>query len=157
DAAMLRFTNVICHSGNVTSYTIHTCRLKALQRNKIGLFFNATLNYKVKQLTLHFQSVKKANGYKPWLYNYSVDCCDYLRKRNNPVFNILTNLTKEYTNMIHTCPFEGPLTINGLFVKPSSIPLPLPTGEYGILTTWKFDKNLVVIINVYFEFIEDII
>ncbi|KAH8265668.1 hypothetical protein KR044_004179, partial [Drosophila immigrans] len=156
EASMLRFTNLVCHSGNISLYTLHTCRLKALQRNKIALYLNATLNYRTNHVFLNFQLVKKANGYKPWLYNYSLDCCDYLRRRNNPVLNIISNILKEYSNFIHPCPFEGTQLITGLYLTPSTIPVPLPSGEYGILVTFTFDNDVNVILNAYFEFIEGI-
>ncbi|KAH8271852.1 hypothetical protein KR044_008164, partial [Drosophila immigrans] len=156
DATTIRFTNFICHSGNITNYPIHTCRLKAVQRNKIALYYNGTLNIRANRLTLHFQFVKKANGYKPWLHNYTVDFCDYLRRRNNPILNMLTNAVKDYGNLVHPCPFEGPLLMTGLYLTPRSVPVPFPTGEYGVLTTWKFHNIADIIINVYFEFIEDL-
>ncbi|KAH8311917.1 hypothetical protein KR044_008546, partial [Drosophila immigrans] len=172
---ILRFTNLVCRSGNISSFPIHTCRLKALQRNKVALFFNATSTYLVNHITGHFQFVKKANGYKPWLYNISADLCEFLRKRNNPIINMVLNIVKNNTNLIHPCPFkvslnlvqldyfnfencfpQGPALITGLYLKPNTIPLPMPTGEYGILTSWKFDKIVNVDVNVYFEFIEDL-
>ncbi|KAH8274873.1 hypothetical protein KR044_002292, partial [Drosophila immigrans] len=156
DAAVVKFTNIVCHSTNSTIYIINTCRLKALQRNKIVLYYNATAHYKITHLSLHFQIVKKANGYKPWLYNYYMDCCDYLKRRNNPVLNMVTNIIKESSNFIHPCPFEGPELITGLYLKPNSIPLPLPTGEYGVENTFTLNNVTVVKLNVYFELIEDV-
>ncbi|KAH8302037.1 hypothetical protein KR044_002006, partial [Drosophila immigrans] len=155
-ATILKFTNINCHSGNSTVYTIHTCRLKAVSRNKIAMNLNATLNYKASRVYLHYQVVKKANGYRPWLYNISVECCDYLKRRNNPIVNMLSNIIKEYSNFIHPCPFEGRLFLTGLYLKPTSIPLPMPSGEYGSLFTLNFDNMVDVHINVYFEVIEDL-
>ncbi|KAH8274861.1 hypothetical protein KR044_000382, partial [Drosophila immigrans] len=156
DAVTLRFTNLICHSTHPSKYSIQICRLKALQRNKIALNFNGTAHYTVNKVTLDFQILKKANGYKPWLYNYHVDCCEYLKRHNHPVLNIVTNILKEYTNSIHPCPFEGTQYINGLYLKPNSIPLPLPTGEYGLIMKIKLDDIVDVVFKIYFEFIEDL-
>ncbi|KAH8358832.1 hypothetical protein KR093_002778, partial [Drosophila rubida] len=155
EAVAIRFTNVFCKSSNKTRYVVNTCRLRAIKRNKYIFNYDATIIYELCDVKVNVQLVKRANGYKPWLYNLTIDACEFLRKRNNPIIKLIYNIFKDYSNLNHSCPYNGPVLIDGLYLQPGAIRVPMPTGEYGVMTTWIFDSTMKTYANVYFEFIED--
>ncbi|CAD7014424.1 unnamed protein product [Ceratitis capitata] len=90
---------------------------------------------------VNFSLLKKANGYKPFLYNITFDGCKYLRSRTNPIIIYLHSLFELYSNINHTCPY-GPndfvvekLPISHIQRYVSDI-LPLPQGQYMFHSTW---------------------
>ncbi|XP_051862465.1 uncharacterized protein LOC127565835 [Drosophila albomicans] len=119
--------------------------------------YDATLLYELYNVKVNVQMVKRANGYKPWLYNITVDACEFQRRRNNPMIKMVFNIFKNYSNLNHPCPYRDSVHLYGLYLKPQLIPIPLPTGEYGLLTTWNFDNKTISTVNLYFEFKEDAI
>ncbi|KAH8385333.1 hypothetical protein KR093_010533, partial [Drosophila rubida] len=54
--------------------------------------------------------VKRANGYKPWLYNLTIDACEFQRRRNNPIIKLIFNIFKDYSNLNHSCPYKVSIT-----------------------------------------------
>ncbi|EDW14840.2 uncharacterized protein Dmoj_GI24475 [Drosophila mojavensis] len=105
NASTIRLTNFICQSHNESWISVHVCRLKAINRNKIVLNFNATMHNTCYELSTTLQLYKKANGYKPWLYNSSVDICKFTRKPYNPFAIMIYKVMRQYSNMNHTCPY----------------------------------------------------
>ncbi|KAH8311916.1 hypothetical protein KR044_008547, partial [Drosophila immigrans] len=168
----VKFTNVECQSQNLSWVVMHHCRLKAINRNRVDFNFNSTILYPVYNLSVRTQLFKKANGYKPWLIDVSVDVCLFLRRNNHPFVKIVYDIFRPSSNINHTCPYvvsrkqnaifisndniysQGPIIVAGLHLKPNSIPLPLPTGDYCLVIKWKFDRRLQAISKFYFEYIE---
>ncbi|KAH8310463.1 hypothetical protein KR044_001535, partial [Drosophila immigrans] len=151
------FTNAFCKSSNQSRYMINICRLRAIKRNKYIFNFDATIIDEIRDVKVNLQVVKKANGYKPWLYNFTFDACEFQRRRNNPMLKMVFNIFKDFSNLNHSCPYRGSIEVTGLYLKPQSIPVPMPTGEYGLLTTWVFNQNkFTSYVNLYFEYVEDL-
>lgn len=56
-------------------------------------------------MSVRVQMLKKANGYKPWLYDVSLDACEFLRKPSNTFVILLVKQFKNFTNMFdQKCP-----------------------------------------------------
>lgn len=49
--------------------------------------------------------VKRLSGYKPFLFDVTIDACQFLRKRNNPVIKMFYSFIKDYSTLNHTCPY----------------------------------------------------
>ncbi|XP_051862800.1 uncharacterized protein LOC127565915 [Drosophila albomicans] len=154
DAISVKFSNLECESKNQSWIIVHTCRLKAINRKRVDVNFNSTILHPVNILHVHCQVLKKANGYKPWLIDYTVDGCAFLRKNNHPFVKIVYDLFKSKSNINHTCPY-GPIIVKDLYLTPNSIPLPFPTGDYCLLLEWKFDRRIQIITKYCMEYIED--
>ena len=61
----------------------------------------------VTNVTVGVAILKRANGWKPFLYNISVDACKFLKARvKNPVALYMSSLFLSYTNFNHNCPFD---------------------------------------------------
>ncbi|KAH8248360.1 hypothetical protein KR032_002003, partial [Drosophila birchii] len=155
NASRFRFTNFVCDSLNESVLLMHKCRLKAVRRDRITLNFNGTLQQTVNNVRVHGQMFKRANGYKPWLYNVTMDGCRFMRKPYEPVVILVYNLFKQFSNFNKLCPYDGPVYVMGFHLLGSQIPVPLPSGEYLILIKWYTDKTLIISTGIHFSFEEN--
>ncbi|XP_022226173.1 uncharacterized protein LOC111076594 [Drosophila obscura] len=156
DAVVFKFTNLVCQSYNQSWFVFHNCRLKAVSRNIVVFNANGTVLYPVNDISVRGRIFKRANGYRPWLYDVTFDACRYLRKPNNPLIAMVYGLFKQYSNINHTCPFVGPQIVKDFYLRTDLMPLPLPTGDYLLSLQWLFDKKLQFDTNVSFAFVEDL-
>ncbi|XP_017124462.1 uncharacterized protein LOC108144287 [Drosophila elegans] len=153
DTYFVKMTNAVCKSYNESWVVIHYCRLKAHSRNKTSLNINATFLEPANNIFVKVKLMKKANGYKPFLIDLTIDACEFMRKRNNPVVKIIYKMIKDVSTVNHTCPYVGLQTVSDFY--DIRIPVPLPTGEYLLLGDWIFDAKAQFATNVYFTFVED--
>ncbi|ALC41231.1 maker47, partial [Drosophila busckii] len=101
----VKFSNAVCESGNQSKLRVYQCRLRAINRHRIDFNYNATLFMDHTTFRLYAQMFKKENGFKPWLFNTTVDICRFFRKPYNPFFIIVYKAIKDYTSFNHTCPY----------------------------------------------------
>ncbi|KAH8286136.1 hypothetical protein KR054_003184, partial [Drosophila jambulina] len=106
DSVTYKLTNFKCEAYENSFVTINQCRLKAISRNKTILNFNATLAHPATAILMEYQMLKRANGYKPWLFNMKVDGCRFMRRPYDPITVLIYNSYKKYSNVNHTCPFK---------------------------------------------------
>ncbi|EDW60083.2 uncharacterized protein [Drosophila virilis] len=151
-AAVCKMTNAICESRNESWVTIEKCRLRAVSRTKTPLTIEIMVLYPAYEIHVNAQLLKKANGYKPWLVNYTADACAFMRRANHPFIKIIYDLIKEYSTINHTCPYVARQMLKDFIVDPAKLMLPLPSGEYLLLLTWMFNKKPQFVTNVYFTF-----
>ncbi|XP_016987788.1 uncharacterized protein LOC108050575 [Drosophila rhopaloa] len=157
NAVVFKFTNVICESYNTSWFVFHNCRLKAVSRNKVLLNINGTVLHPAYDITLHAQMFKRANGYKPWLFDLKFDGCQYMRHRSIPFANLVFGLFKEFSNFNHTCPYMGSQIVKDFYLRYKLLRLPFPTGDYMLTVRWFFDQKMQFDTNVSFMFVEDIL
>ncbi|EDX08556.1 uncharacterized protein LOC6736070 [Drosophila simulans] len=146
-------TNAVCKSYNQSWVVIHYCRLKAYSRTKTSLNVNATFVEPAKKISLHLKLMKKANGYKPFLVDYTFDACEFMKRHNHPVTKIVWNIIRNVSTVNHTCPYEGLQVVSDF--HNIEVPVPLPSGEYLILFDWLFDLRPQFATNVYFTYSEE--
>ncbi|XP_022213589.1 uncharacterized protein LOC111068431 [Drosophila obscura] len=157
DAVVFKFTNVVCESFNKSWFVFHNCRLKAVSRTKVTFNMNATILHPTNDIFIHAKVFKRANGYKPWLFDVNFDACLYLRRRSIPFVSLVYGLVKEFSNINHTCPYVGPQIIKDFYLKPELLRLPIPTGDYMLSLQWLFNKKPQFDTNVSFTFVEDLL
>ncbi|KAH8263263.1 hypothetical protein KR044_006512, partial [Drosophila immigrans] len=157
EGVVFKFTNVVCESYNKSWVVINKCRLYAISRNKTIFNFNGTVLHPVYNIFTEMEILKKANGYKPWIFKATMDACRFVKKSYNPVVVIIYSLFKQFSNINHTCPYMGDQIIKGFYLRPELLlGLPVPSGEYLLTMTWLFNKKRQFCTNVYFEFTEDL-
>ncbi|XP_062136790.1 uncharacterized protein LOC133846069, partial [Drosophila sulfurigaster albostrigata] len=154
EAVIFKFSNVVCKSFNESWFLFHQCRIKAVKRNVNTLNFNGTVLYPAYNIFVHLQVFKKANGYKPWLVNVTVDGCRFIKKPNSPVALLIFNLFKDFSNFNHSCPYMGSQLVQGFYLRHELLKLPLPSGEYLLAINWLFDRRPQFKTDVYFVFTE---
>ncbi|KAH8293477.1 hypothetical protein KR054_000818, partial [Drosophila jambulina] len=162
----VEITNVKCISLDPKFADFEYCILKSVNRSykyistKVKLFEKPITKVKV-----NLELMKRYNGYKPFLYNITVDACRYLKNpASNPIAGYMYGFFRDHSNMNHTCPFDvrtinkkrpmvknifnlqhdlilEKLTIN--FVNQHvTNDLPFPTGDYLIQSNWlAYDIN----------------
>ncbi|XP_016946448.1 uncharacterized protein LOC108022118 [Drosophila biarmipes] len=155
EAPFVKMTNAVCKSYNKSWVAVHYCRLKAYSRNKTSLHINVTLSEPAYRISVHMKMMKKANGYKPFLVDYTIDACEFMRRRNQPVAKIIWNLIKDVSTVNHTCPYMGLQMISDF--HRIEVPVGLPSGDYLLLLDWIFEGKPQFATNVYFTFVEDLI
>ncbi|KAH8330342.1 hypothetical protein KR067_001571, partial [Drosophila pandora] len=157
DGISLRFSNFVCQSYNASSTIVNYCRLKAVSRDRVVLHYNATFLHPIHTAAVRLKAFKRESGFKPWLLETTIDCCRYMRKTYNPLARLVYKTVKEFTNINHSCPYEGDQIVNGFYVKPELIILPVPSGTYMISLKWFLNQMHQLDTNVTFEIIEDLI
>ncbi|XP_044249227.1 uncharacterized protein [Drosophila takahashii] len=155
EAPFVKMTNAVCESYNKSWVVFHYCRLKAYSRNKTSLNINATFLQPANNIFIKLRIMKKANGYKPFLFDYTFDACEFMRKRNKPFTKIIWNMIKDVSTVNHTCPYEGLQTVSDF--HHIHFPVPWPSGEYLLLADWIFYAKRQFVTNVYFTFVEDLL
>lgn len=136
---------------------------------------NGTLHYPAYRIKIHGKLFKKANGYKPWLYERTVDACKFMLHKSDPLVSVLYNLMKDFTNINHSCPYvvsqqlsmiavclinklwQGPQIIKDFYLKPELMRVPVPTGEYLLALKWYLDAKPQFGTNFSASFVEDIL
>ncbi|KAH8251838.1 hypothetical protein KR038_009357, partial [Drosophila bunnanda] len=155
-AVVFKMTNAVCESYNKSWVEFGLCRLRAVSRNKVCFNVNATLLHPVHDVIIKAQLMKKANGYKPWLYSVNFDGCQFFRRRNNALIRIVWELFREYSTLNHSCPYVGLQQVKDFYLRSEKLPTPIPTGDYLLLIDWLFNKKPQAATNVYFTFVEDL-
>ncbi|XP_053964331.1 uncharacterized protein LOC128867252 [Anastrepha ludens] len=144
-----KFTNVQCSTFDEKFVEFEMCRLRAVKRdvNELSLmtrFLNTT--ELTRNVTIRLQLMKKASGYKPFLYDISADLCEYMDKRNHTFLNIIFNVFGA-----HTCPLSNELVIEHMKFPTDMLKvLPLPLGEYAIFATLATGGKNRAEVKVYF-------
>ncbi|XP_017020929.1 uncharacterized protein [Drosophila kikkawai] len=152
----VEFTNIKCTSLDTDFTDIDYCFLKSVNRSykylslKIKLFKTPITKVKV-----NVELMKRYSGYKPFLYNVTVDACQFLKNtKSNPIAFYLHGFFREFSNMNHTCPFDHDLIVEKLSVdrinRHVTEVLPFPTGDYLFRSNWiAYDINRAKV-DVYF-------
>ncbi|XP_054085912.1 uncharacterized protein LOC105214843 [Zeugodacus cucurbitae] len=108
--AKVDFYNTECTVTDRSYVYFDTCRIKAV--NRTYKYFSMCAKFPRRQavhnISMAFALLRKANGYKPFLYNFTVDACKYMKKRNNPVINYFHSWFEKYSTINRTCPY-GPV------------------------------------------------
>ncbi|KAH8353967.1 hypothetical protein KR067_006198, partial [Drosophila pandora] len=153
----VEFRNVNCQSLDKDFSDIEYCFLKSV--NRTYKYFSLKVNLfqvPVTKVKVNIALYKRFNGYKPFLYNLTVDGCKFVNNpKANPVALFFFNLFKEVSNMNHSCPYNHDvivekLTSDIMFNSFSKI-LPFPDGDYLIKSYWFGNGKNRAVVEVYFS------
>ncbi|KAH8252447.1 hypothetical protein KR032_000002, partial [Drosophila birchii] len=169
------FTNIKCDSLDTSFSAFEYCLLKSVNRtykygslkvkllqvpvDKIKVYcYYENNNHKSAIMTIKLQLnlalYKRLNGYKPFLYNVTIDACKFIQNRNSsPVAAFIFNLFSPYSNMNHTCPYDHDVIVekaptSHLNDQLTRI-LPFPPGDYGFYSIWYAYGIPRATVNVY--------
>ncbi|XP_017080109.1 uncharacterized protein LOC108113914 [Drosophila eugracilis] len=154
--SLVEFTNIQCTSLGEDFADFEYCVLKSVNRSfkyislKVKLF-----KLPITKIKVNFALLKRYSGYKPFLYNITVDACKVIKNpKYNPVMDFFYSCFKDFSNMNHTCPFDHDIILEKLPIayvntKFTAV-LPFPVGDYLFQTSWiAYDVNRANV-NVYF-------
>ncbi|XP_044250418.1 uncharacterized protein [Drosophila takahashii] len=141
--SLVEFTNIKCESVDKDFCEIDYCFLKSVNRTyKYVSVKVKLLRIPVTRIKVNFAVYKRLNGYKPFLYNLTLDACKFLKApRSNPVANYFYNFFNNVSNMNHSCPYDHDIvmekmTYSSVYHQFSDI-LPFPEGNYMLEIHWK--------------------
>ncbi|KAH8281789.1 hypothetical protein KR054_002950, partial [Drosophila jambulina] len=151
----VEFTNFVCTAMNKKFVDIDYCVLKAINRTYKYLSTKLTIYDKpITNAMVNFAVYKRANGYKPFLYNITVDACKFLKnQKSNPVVQYFFGFIKDITNANHSCPYYEDIIVEKLSLAivnhQVTAVLPVPEGEYLVNIDWTGNKKATVNFKVY--------
>uniref|UniRef100_A0A1I8PF82 Uncharacterized protein n=1 Tax=Stomoxys calcitrans TaxID=35570 RepID=A0A1I8PF82_STOCA len=129
----LKFTNLECETFNKSVASFEKCQLKALGRHNVSANVNIKINVlPVDNVMLNAQLFHKGSGYRPFLYNDTLDFCRFMKNPKRWMFwKIVWDAVKPHTNMNHTCPVDHDIVVANLSLSPDMIKLiPFPANSY---------------------------
>ncbi|XP_013110300.2 uncharacterized protein LOC106089079 [Stomoxys calcitrans] len=88
----------------------------------------------INNITLNVQFFQKGNGYRPFLYNNTMDLCEFFKHPKRFMFwKILYDCFRPYSNVNHTCPYDHDIIIENLILNTEMMTLiPFPENDYMI-------------------------
>ncbi|XP_049315061.1 uncharacterized protein LOC125778988 isoform X2 [Bactrocera dorsalis] len=144
--AFTKLTNIDCKAFDKPFADFKSCRLHVPKRGEIALSLHVRLfQIPVNNVSVNLAFFKKVSGYRPFLYNVSVDFCSFMaNKKRFPFPNIFYSLFKKDSNINHTCPYNHDIIVKNLVLRDEMFGrLPVPAGEYlfklmvGAYNEWK--------------------
>ncbi|XP_017133542.1 uncharacterized protein LOC108150089, partial [Drosophila elegans] len=151
NVSKFEFTNVQCTSLDKQFDEFEHCYLKSVNRTYKYVYMKVNLfKTPVKKIKINLSLQKRFNGYRPFLFNITVDACRLLLNPSaNPTFNYFYGFLGNHTNVNHPCPFDHDLifdkiTTNLISHRMSKI-LPFPEGDYLMEVNWfAYDINRAI-------------
>ncbi|XP_017057385.1 uncharacterized protein LOC108098764 [Drosophila ficusphila] len=141
-SSKFEFANVKCTSLDKEFDEFEYCYIKSVNRSYkyVSLKVNL-LQTPIRKVKLQVGLYKKFSGYRPFMYNVTVDLCRFFKNpKSNPFIDYFFSFLRPYSNINHTCPYDNDLMIDKLpigFVQhQTSIVLPFPEGEYFVESRW---------------------
>ena len=106
--SLVAITNVDCEMHDKKFGSFEYCFIKSINRTYKYLSLKVLLYERpVSNVTAGFAILKRANGYKPFLYNVSFDGCKFMKgSRNNLIHSFFYSLFADYSNINHSCPYD---------------------------------------------------
>uniref|UniRef100_A0A1I8PVG5 Uncharacterized protein n=1 Tax=Stomoxys calcitrans TaxID=35570 RepID=A0A1I8PVG5_STOCA len=129
----VKFTNIQCEELDKSFVSFKNCSLKARARDTISFHLHAAmLKLPLTDIKINAQLFVKGNGYRPFMYNNSLDFCQFIKKPNRYMFwKIIYGLVKPFSNVNHTCPYNHDIIIDNMILKIEMFDLiPFPTNDY---------------------------
>ncbi|XP_043653731.1 uncharacterized protein LOC122620368 [Drosophila teissieri] len=124
------FTNVQCTSLDKTFADFEFCYLRSVNRS-----------YKYITLKVNLFKTPRYNGYRPFMFNITLDACRFLRNPDsNPVGKYFWEFFNSHSNLNHSCPYDHDLFVDKVSIdfvdhRVTKI-LPFPEGDYLLETHW---------------------
>ncbi|KAH8353627.1 hypothetical protein KR084_012259, partial [Drosophila pseudotakahashii] len=150
----VEFTNIKCMTTDKNFTEFEYCILKAKNRTYKYISGKIKLYDIINTVKVNFGLYKRFNGYKPFLYNQTLDACYFINhQKGNPVAKYLYEIVKGNTNINHTCPYNHDVFVEKLSTEiinhHITKVLPFPEGDYMFNTHWILNGKLSAKVQVY--------
>ncbi|XP_017020874.1 uncharacterized protein [Drosophila kikkawai] len=155
-ASTVEFTNVKCTSLDPKFVEFEYCYLKSVNRSYKYLSLKTKMFLlPIPKPNVNIEFLKRFSGYKPFLYNITVDVCRFMKNpKSNPIAAYFHGFFKNHSNMNHTCPYNHDIIIDRLSIsfmnQHLTEVLPFPIGDYLFQSNWIADGINRANVNVYF-------
>ncbi|XP_034478435.1 uncharacterized protein LOC117784736 [Drosophila innubila] len=150
--AQAKFKSLHCQIIDKNFGNLRVCEIKAINRTKNVINISYDLYKTVENdVQAQVQLFKRANGWHPFLYNFKLDVCKFLKKPNNLIGIIAFKYLKPFTNINHTCPFMAgsPIIVKNFELDVDNFRqrFPIDNGEYALTLSLFINKILVASFN----------
>ncbi|KAH8333383.1 hypothetical protein KR067_013106, partial [Drosophila pandora] len=136
------FTNVKCNATDPTFGNFRYCYIKAINRTYKYVsirYYSTQVPY--TNITVKLGLYKRFNGYKPFLYNITINACKFLKSpKTYPVLKFFFDIIYPASNFHHPCPYDHDIILDKLTIATvnhyfTNI-LPFSEGDYMIEIRW---------------------
>ncbi|XP_017077346.1 uncharacterized protein LOC108112107 [Drosophila eugracilis] len=154
---LVEFTNIKCDAVDPNFCNFEYCYLKSVNRTYKYYSLKANLfKIPVTKIKVNFAIYKFANGYKPFLYNVTVDGCKFLRNpKSNPIAGYVYGFFKDRSNVNHSCPYDHDIVMDKLstqfFNDRVTKILPFPEGKYLFQMNWMASNTIRAVFKLYIQ------
>ncbi|XP_065369070.1 uncharacterized protein LOC135961499 [Calliphora vicina] len=149
-----KFTNVQCEDHDLKFSHFQTCNLKVVRRGVVALNIHVNLlKTPVTNSTINIAFYKRANGYRPFLWNITEDVCLFFGRRNRyPVLKFMFNLFLQHSTLNHTCPYNDDIIVKELILDEKGFQVaPFPVGQYLLKLKVFAYNDLKATVSAYFH------
>ncbi|EDW47106.1 uncharacterized protein LOC6608356 [Drosophila sechellia] len=147
-----KFKSLHCTNYDRSYGEILLCKIKAINRyrNSISIQFRQLRT--VNNVHMRLEFFKRANGWRPFLYNISFNLCDFLSKRNNVIVSLGYEYLKPYIPITnYTCPFKKNHLIKctdlEFDIEKFRVRFPIETGEYALQLSFIVQRKVTLTLN----------
>ncbi|KAH8355811.1 hypothetical protein KR200_007241, partial [Drosophila serrata] len=155
--SLLEFTNVICEPLDKNFCGFEYCRLEKVNKTFKYITAKVLLFQKpVSKVRINGALYKRSNGYKPYLYNVTIDGCKFFKTlRARPVSRLIYDFLNSTSNLNHSCPYDHDIYVSNLsdnyLNNHITHILTFPKGDYLFQMHW-FAYNINrSVIKLYFS------
>ncbi|KAH8252245.1 hypothetical protein KR038_010892, partial [Drosophila bunnanda] len=152
----VEFTNIKCITLDPDFDEFEYCFLKSVNRTYKYLSLKVNLHkLPITKVKINVALLKRYSGYKPFLYNVTVDACRFIENPGyNPIAGFIHSLFKSHSNINHSCPMNEDIIVEKLsadFINTKlTKTLPFPHGDFLFHSNWiAYDINRATV-DVYF-------
>uniref|UniRef100_A0A0A1WQZ0 Uncharacterized protein Mb1767 n=1 Tax=Zeugodacus cucurbitae TaxID=28588 RepID=A0A0A1WQZ0_ZEUCU len=154
DLANVKLTYLRCKSIDKKLIGIPICITKPISRNITETSLHVTLARPVSDVAVRISFMKKSTDYSLYFGEKTYDACKFIGKRKlYPIADYLFGIIEDYTNLNHSCPYEGDVIVNRFRISTEKLTwLPMPEGEYAIYTYWTIAGKPSAEFNIFFSY-----
>lgn len=137
---------------NSTEYcSSTTCGVSKTVRRSASLYLSCALKKPVHAVAMRLVLYYKFREYQQFMVDIVLDFCGYMSgKVPSPVLDIVMPVIKPISNLNHTCPYEGNVTVNNLEIDDRLMDnTVLPPGQYRIDLAFLTAKRLIASTQIY--------
>ncbi|XP_041447700.1 uncharacterized protein LOC121403808 [Drosophila obscura] len=108
----------------------------------------------VNNLKLNLVLMKRFNGYKPFLYNITVNACKFFANpKSSPVANFFYESFVTFSNLNHSCPYNHDIIVDKVPVEfinhRFTQILQFPEGDYLFDAYWSSSGSPFAVVKIY--------
>lgn len=151
---MISYEKMLC-DVNPKYISSHSCLVRPVARETFSVQSRAHLIRPINEIQANVRLYYRYNTYQKFLIDRWEDVCGYLSgKKPSLMIDVVSDYFYKYSNMNHTCPFEGDIiykcdriSSKDLLIRPL-----LPAGRFHFDTNFTHGKNREFIGNVQIFF-----
>ncbi|KPU75670.1 uncharacterized protein Dana_GF12501 [Drosophila ananassae] len=152
-----KFKSLHCTNYDESLGVILLCRIKAINRYRNSISIQFRQKTTVNNVHMRLEFFKRANGWRPFLYNFTFNVCDFLKSRNNMIIGLAYEYVRPYLPIgNYTCPFKKnhllKCTDLEFDVEKFRLRFPIETGEYALQLSWIVRKKVTLTLNGSMEY-----